>query len=79
MNALTDTEIKEILQTEARNLTDDATVVLMAKVLLMPEEESDSPVDKILNTIRCAYLVGFEQALETYNQAIAKQKRREES
>lgn len=67
MNVLTDTKIKEILQKEASNLTDDATVVLMAKVLLMPAEESDSPVGKILNIIRCAYLVGFEQALETYN------------
>ena len=67
MNALTEMKIKEILQKEASNLTDDATVVLMAKVLLMPAEESDSPVGKILNIIRCAYLVGFEQALETYN------------
>lgn len=67
MNALTEMKIKEILQKETSNLTDDATVVLMAKVLLMPAEESDSSVDKILNTIRCAYLVGFEQALRTYS------------
>lgn len=79
MNVLTDTEINEILQIEADKLTYEEAVELTTKIISLPGTEGGSTIDKILYTVRNAYLTGFRQALETYNQAIIEQKRSEES
>lgn len=70
------TEIKTILRAEADRLTPDATLEILLSIVEATgteENESCNNFDKILWSIRCGYLIGFQKALECYSECIKQQ------
>jgi hypothetical protein len=65
--------IKAIMQTIADKLTYDETIDLLKKICDAAKDDitdSDTRLDRILWYVRLAYLSGYKNALETYDEAL---------
>lgn len=69
---LTETEIAELVNVKAEELTYDRTVDFFYELIEADKEamKDGSPLDKMLWLVRHAFLSGFEQAIKLYNEMI---------
>lgn len=68
----TETEIAELVNIKAEELTYDRTVDFFYELIEADKEamKDGSPLDKMLWLVRHAFLSGFEQAIKLYNEMI---------
>lgn len=69
-------EIEAIVKSEADRITPDVAADIMLAIIKSTgtEENKDCDrLDKILWSIRCSYLLGFQKALECYSECIKQQ------
>ncbi len=72
ITALTDKELKEIIQSETDDMNFDKAVDFMYEVVAENKEELDKlkPIEKITWLVHCAYMGGFAKAFKIYNNAV---------
>ena len=68
--ALTENEINDCLKIRDEALDYEQAVRLLEKIIDLDKAAEGSPFDKLIWSIRSAYLIGFRDALEAYNQAV---------
>ncbi len=67
-----DKAIKE-LEKLKKALDYEKTADLLMEIIKLSRTNEGSPIDKLLWSVRCAYLIGFRDALEAYNNAVKAQ------
>lgn len=68
--ALTENEIKDLVKIREKHLTYEQSLDLLMKIIESTNATKGALIDKAIWNVRCAYLIGFRDALEAYNNAV---------
>lgn len=62
--ALTENEIKDYVKIKEEALTYEQSVCLLERIVGLSMVDEAEPINKVIWAVRCAYLLGFAEALD---------------